>query len=38
MYEIGNNELTEIENVFNSKKLMRYRGGENGFTEHFENA
>ncbi len=36
MYEIGQKETEAVAKVISSGKFMRYRGGENGFTETFE--
>lgn len=36
MHIIGQEELDAVETVIRSRKFMRYRGGENGFTETFE--
>ena len=36
MYEIGQKEIDAVKKVIESKRFMRYRGGEGGFTETFE--
>ena len=36
MYEIGQAEIDAVAEVINRKQFMRYRGGEGGFTETFE--
>jgi dTDP-4-amino-4,6-dideoxygalactose transaminase len=36
VFEIGNEELAAISKVMANKQFMRYRGGEGGFTETFE--
>lgn len=36
MHSFGNEELELLKRVVESKRLMRYRGGENGFTMDFE--
>jgi len=36
MHNFGNEELELLKQVVESKKLMRYRGGESGFTMNFE--
>ena len=36
MHHFGNEELELLKQVVESKRLMRYRGGENGFTMDFE--
>lgn len=38
MYEIGLREMAALCRVTASRQLMRYRGGENGFTDRFEKA
>lgn len=36
MFEIGKEELDAIAQVITNRQFMRYRGGEGGFTENFE--
>lgn len=36
MYKIGKTEIEAVRKVIESKQFMRYRGGENGYTESFE--
>ncbi len=38
MHYIGQEEIEAVTQVINNKQFMRYRGGEGGFTEQFEQA